>query len=158
MIENNHENKTLSILYKNVPTTNSSNQLMPDKIANLDIFLENEKILNKKDSWNKLDKTMKIQKCTEFITTFKESNELNENETLYLTQFLKDCIERKKLSRTKDVVYNTETGKLISIPLLLFVNKRFTLKNSDKKTNSSKALGPKKNITLKSSPIVLTPY
>ena len=34
-----------------------------DKMEYLDKFLETEKIQNKNDSWNKLDKTMKLQKC-----------------------------------------------------------------------------------------------
>ena len=53
-------------------------------------------------------------------------------------------MERKKLQRVKDVQYSIDTGKIISIPGLLFnkKNNKFTLKNMDKK-GSLKSLAQK---------------
>tara|TARA_B110000261_G_scaffold155706_1_gene188780 strand:+ start:145 stop:630 length:486 start_codon:yes stop_codon:yes gene_type:complete len=136
-----------NLLYKNrmvsgtsmIPTTPS------DTMDNLDIFLENEKQSNKIDSWNKLDKTMKMRKCNIFIEEYAKANYLSVNDKLELTDYIKDCIDRKKLSRTKDVIYNMETGMLEQIPTLLYANNRFTLRSINKKTLSSEGLGPKKN-------------
>ena len=57
-------------------------------------------------------------------------------------------MERKKLQRVKDVQYDKENGKIISIPGLKFNSKscKFTLKNIDKKGSTLKSLAPKKKI------------
>ena len=55
-------------------------------------------------------------------------------------------MERKKLQRQKDVVYDIETNTIKSISSLIY-NKstnKFTLKQRDKKTSTLKCLPPKK--------------
>ena len=62
-----------------------------------------------------------------------------------LKLYLYQCLERKKLQRTKDVLYEMATGKIKSIPGLLF-NKnsnKYTLRRVDKKGSTLKALAPK---------------
>ena len=62
-----------------------------------------------------------------------------------LKLYLYQCLERKKLQRTKDVLYEITTGKIKSIPGLLF-NKnsnKYTLRRVDKKGSTLKALAPK---------------
>ena len=121
--------------------TKSSNDL-----SNLDKFLENEKNNNKNEPWCKLDKTIKTKKMLDFITTYKKENDLDEEEILLLTTFLKDCLDRKKLQRIKDVIYDKVTGTIKSIPALSYSKqtKHFTLKNVDKRISTLKSLTPKK--------------
>jgi hypothetical protein len=59
---------------------------------------------------------------------------------------LKDCIDRKKLQRVKDVVYDKTNGSIKEIPALSYTkaNKHFTLKNIDKRVSTLKSLAPKK--------------
>ena len=115
-------------------------------LANLDKFLENEKITNSNEPWSKLDKTAKIRKLMMFAETYKNENNLSENDYLLLIVFFKDCLDKKKLQRVKDVNYNKETGEIKDIPALYY-NKptnHFTLKNIDKRVSTLRGLAPKK--------------
>jgi len=121
--------------------TKSANDL-----SNLDKFLENEKNNNINEPWCKLNKTIKTKKIIEFIEIYKKDKELNEEETINLTKFLKDCLDKKKLSRVKDVIYDKVNGLVKEIPALTYTkaNKHFTLKNIDKRISTLKSLAPKK--------------
>ena len=60
--------------------------------------------------------------------------------------FFKDCLDKKKLQKVKEVNYNKDTGEIKDIPAL-FYNKpsnHFTLKNLDKRISTLKGLPPKK--------------
>jgi hypothetical protein len=122
--------------------TKSSNDL-----SNLDKFLEDEKNNNINEPWCKLNKTVKTKKIQDFVEIYKVQNELSDEESGLLTTFLKDCLDRKKLQRVKDVIYDKETGFIKQIPALYYVkaNKHFTLKNVDKRVSTLKSLAPKKS-------------
>lgn len=135
--------KYKTMLLSGVPLkeTRSSNDL-----SNLEKFLENEKNNNKNDPWCKLDKTIKTKKFIEFIDSYCEDKHLDENEKIILTSFLKDCLDRKKLQRVKDVIYDKTTGIIKEIPALFYTksSRHFTLKNIDKRVSTLKSLTPKK--------------
>jgi hypothetical protein len=122
--------------------SSSSNDL-----SNLDKFLENEKNNNVNDLWCKLNKTVKIKKLQEYVEIYKKQHDLNDEESEKMCLFLKDCIDRKKLQRVKDVIYDKEIGVIKEIPALFYVksNKHFTLKNVDKRVSTLKSLPPKKS-------------
>ena len=124
-------------------------------LSNLEKFLENERTTNAGEPWSKLDKTIKIKKMIAFAETYKTEKGLNELETNSLILFLKDCLDRKKLQRIKDVIYDKENGLIKDIPAL-FHNKstnHFTLKNIDKRVSTIKSLAPKKvRGTIKNKP------
>ena len=153
-MEESHEShecqelKTLkykTLLLNGVPLqeikSSSSNDL-----SNLDKYLENEKNNNVNDLWCKLNKTIKTKKIQEYVEIYKKQNNLNDEESEKLFLFLKDCIDRKKLQRVKDVIYDKENGTIKDIPGLCYVksNKHFTLKNMDKRVSTLKSLAPKK--------------
>lgn len=141
-----NELKTLkykSMILNGVPWPESKSS---SDLANLDKFLENEKITNSNEPWSKLDKTAKIRKLIIFADNYKISNNLTDNEYEQLIAFFKDCLDKKKLQRVKDVNYNKDTGEIKDIPALTF-NKsstHFTLKNLDKRVSTLKGLAPKK--------------
>ena len=115
-------------------------------LENLDKFLENEKITNSNEPWSKLDKTAKIRKLILFADNYKVLNDLTNVEYDKLISFFKECLDKKKLQRVKDVNYNKDTGEIKNIPALFF-NKpliHFTLKNIDKRVSTLKGLAPKK--------------
>ena len=124
------------------PETKSSSDLV-----NLDKFLENEKNSNANEPWSKLDKTAKIKKLTLFAENYKSEHSLSDEEYSKLTSFLKDCLDRKKLQRVKDVIYDKNTGTIKDIPGLFHnkVKNHFTIKNTDKRVSTLKSLMPKKN-------------
>ena len=121
--------------------TKSANDL-----SNLDKFLENEKNNNVNEPWCKLNKTIKTKKIIEFIEIYKKDKELSQEEADNLSKFLKDCLDKKKLSRVKDVIYDKVNGIVKEIPALTYTkaNKHFTLKNIDKRISTLKSLAPKK--------------
>lgn len=141
-----NELKTLkykSMILNGVPWPESKSS---SDLANLDKFLENEKMINSNEPWSKLDKTAKIKKLTLFAENYMISNNLNINEFEQLIKFFRDCLDKKKLQRIKDVNYNKETGEIKDIPSLYY-NKpmnHFTLKNLDKRVSTLKGLAPKK--------------
>jgi len=133
--------KTMLLSGAPLKETKSSNDF-----TNLDKFLENEKNNNKNEPWCKLDKTIKTKKMIEFIQIYKKENNLDDEESHLLTCFLKDCLERKKLQRVKDVIYDKTIGVIKEIPALSYTKptKHFTLKNVDKRVSTLKSLTPKK--------------
>jgi len=115
-------------------------------ISNLDKFLESEKINNSNEPWCKLNKTIKIKKLNEYVILYSKENDLDEEETQLLTLFLKSNLDKKKLSRVKDVIYDKINGTIKLIPALIYTKntKHFTFKNIDKRVSTLKSLATKK--------------
>ncbi len=134
--------KTMLLNGAPLQETKSSNNL-----SNLDKFLENEKQNNSNEPWCKLNKTIKTKKLLEFVETYSKERNMTADESKALTIFLKDCLDKKKLARVKDVIYDKDTGTVKEIPALVYTkaNKHFTLKNIDKRVSTLKSLAPKKS-------------
>lgn len=129
--------KTMLLNGNPVVETKSSNNL-----SNLDKFLEEEKNNSKNEPWSKLNKTIKTQKLLEFVSHYKSEKKLNEDQEKSLVAFLKDSLDKKRLTRVKDVVYDKVTGNVKEIPALFYnkSTKHFTLKNLDKRVSTLKSL------------------
>ena len=129
--------------------SNNNNTTTTEQI-DLDKLLETEKQQNKVDAWNKLDKTLKTQKLHMFAEKYGKDNSLPVKDIKSLKQFFLDALEKNKLQKTKDVVYDKEKGVIQSIPGLFFniTNRAFTLKNMDlKRVSTLKSLTPKRIIS-----------
>jgi hypothetical protein len=116
-------------------------------LSNLEKFLENGKADGAvNEPWCKLNKTIKTKKLLDYVEVYKTNNELTADEALHLMTFLRDCIDRKRLQRVKDVIYDKEKGVIKDIPALCYTkaSKHFTLKNIDKRVSTLKSLAPKK--------------
>jgi hypothetical protein len=115
----------------------------------IDELLETEKQRNKTDAWNKLDKTQKTLNLHAFAEKYGKEHGLPVKEIKHLKSFFSDCLDKSKLQKTKDVVYNKETREIISIPALYFnnTNRAFSLKQMDpKRVSTLKSLTPKRNV------------
>jgi hypothetical protein len=127
---------------------NYFNQASNPLVDNVDIdkILENEKQTNKNDNWNKLDKTMKIQKLHSFAEKYGKDNSLPMKTIKTLKAFFIDCLEKNKLLKTKEVLYDKEKREITSIPTLTINNqtKNFTLRQCDKRVSTLKSLTPKR--------------
>ena len=127
---------------------NYFNQASNPLVDNVDIdkILENEKQTNKNDNWNKLDKTMKIQKLHSFAEKYGKDNSLPIKTIKTLKAFFIDCLEKNKLLKTKEVLYDKEKGEITSIQTLTINNqtKNFTLRQCDKRVSTLKSLTPKR--------------
>ncbi len=121
---------------------------LQNETTNIDELLDMEKQYNKTETWNKLDKTLKMQKLHFFAEKYGKENNLSQKEIKILKIFFKDNLEKNKLNRTKDVNYNKSSQEITNIPSLFFNNttKNFTLKNMDaKRISTLKSLTPKRN-------------
>lgn len=146
--------KSMLLNGKQIQETTSENNL-----SNLDKFLENEKNNNFNEPWCKLNRTDKMKKLVEFVEIYKTQKNLDDEECEILTEFLKDSIERKKLQRVRDVLYDKNTGSIKDIVGLCYTRatKHFTLKNIDKRVSTFKSLPPKKTHgTIKNKSILTT--
>ena len=114
-------------------------------VSNIEKFLRDEKEINKNKPWSKLNKGTKIKLITNFSEEYQEKHKISDEQKKDLIKYLRLCLERKKLNKKQDIVYDKENFKIISIQNLVFnkVRNRFTLKKSDKRVSSLKSLAPK---------------
>jgi hypothetical protein len=120
-----------------VPEINNTNN------STLSNYLENESTANKKENWSKLDKTQKIKKLTMHVDDILEKKfKLSSDETSKCQKYLLKCLERKALSKVKDVIYDKDNGAITNIPNLHFdnVERVFILKKDDKHVSTVKCL------------------
>lgn len=157
MLKNNQKRGDAAIqMLHNTSATNS--------ISHIDSYLESERALNNTEPWGKLDKTVKISKILTFAKSYIELNSLPESESANLVAFLITCIDHKKIVKTKDVVYDKISGKIISIPVLTHVaasasaeptTTKFTLRRCDKRQSTLKSLSvPKRKICIDDNDVV----
>lgn len=144
----NDDSLLKSAKYKAVVTSSQNfEQQEETNFQVLNQLLEKEKNTNKSDTWNKLDKTVKLQKLHAFSEKYGKDNSLPVKDIKGLKMFFNDSLEKNKLQKAKDVVYNKDTGLVTSIPSLFFniSNRAFTLKMMDSKRISTiKSLTPKR--------------
>lgn len=145
-----------NIKYKSMLLNNTIEEKEETKenMSNLDEFLEGEKKNNTGDPWTKLDKTSKLLKFNEFVYSYCSEHKYSEEDRTDLISMLSTNLDRKKLLKTKEVVYDKDNGKIISIPALHYNTgtKKFTLKRCDKRPSTLKSLAPKKK-DLKTKPL-----
>jgi len=122
-------------------------------------LLEQEKQINKTESWNKLDKMTKIQKLLSYADRYCLEQNLSNQDNEVLKNFFIKCIEQSKLIKTKEIVYDREAMEIKEIPSLFQhpEHRNFTLRLVDtKRVSTLKSLAPKKKpLTLpKTEPVV----
>jgi len=116
-------------------------------VSELDALLEKEKIRNKGEVWLKLDKTIRKQKLEEYAEKYGKEHAMSSKDLKLLKTFFNNCLEKNKLNKSKDVVYNKEERVILSIPALHFnqITKNFTLRILDtKRVSTLKSLTPKR--------------
>ena len=122
-------------------------------ISNLDIILDEEANNCKHDSWNRLDKSVKMQKISNYINKIAPNYNLTSSEIKTVRDYLSTNLDKKNLQRNKDAAYVKDTGTLENIPGLHFNNttRKFTLRKQSQ-SSASKNLGPTRKKRSKSSP------
>lgn len=103
--------------------------------SDIDKFLVEEQITNLDEPWNKLNKPERLKRFNIYADEYVKTNNLDKSVHDKLIIFLKDCLDRKKLSKVKEIEYDKTKGVVRSIPGLVFTkhDNHFTLKNMDKK-------------------------
>ena len=123
-----------------VPDVNNTNNNTLSK------YLEDETSANQKENWSKLDKTQKVKKLLTHVELLEKKYTLSDEEVNKCKKYLLKCLERKALSKVKDVLYDKDKGIINSIPNLQFdnTNRVFTLKKDEKHISTVKCL-PQEN-------------
>jgi hypothetical protein len=138
-----------NIKYKSMLLSGNSEEPVEtvENMSNLDHFLAGEKKNSSNEVWTKLDKTTKIIKFDEFVTEYCNDNNYNSQDKVDLNIFLNTNLDRKRLLKAKEVIYDKESGKIKSIPSLMYntTSKKFTLKRCEKRQSTLKSLAPKKS-------------
>lgn len=146
-----------NIKYKTMLLNGNKKQISSviNDVSNLDLLLDEESEQNKKEAWNKLDKSIKMNKINDYIKILTTKHKLSAAEIKILRDFLSVNLDKKNLLKNKDVEYIKETGKLENIPNLYFNNtaRKFSLKRQQQ---SSVKLGPTRKKKPKSNKVALT--
>jgi len=118
----------------------------------LDTFLNNNihQASQVKQPWNKLTRHERISMLGVYSRRYLEENNLSMDEEPMLHEYLTSAMDKKRLSKVKEIIYDKDKQIITSIPILSYntVNKRFTLKRLDKRQSTIKSLTPKKNSSL----------
>lgn len=120
----------------------------------IDTLLEKEKTKNKLGAWNKFDKTHKMKLLYQYAEEYGLAQQYNQLEITSLKMFFLNSINNSKFQKAKDVNYDKENQKIISIPALHFnrSTQHFTLKMIDsKRVSTLKSLAPLKRSSLKNN-------
>lgn len=140
------KNKYKNVLSNQTQSSSESNEMNYNTI---DALLEKEKQNNKNENWNKLEKSLRIQKLHIFAEKYGRENGMPVKDIKMLKTFFIDCLEKNKLQKSKDVNYDKDSKEIISIPALHFnvTNRNFTLKIVDaKRVSTLKSLTPKRAV------------
>ena len=133
---------------KKIKEENEMPSLKHNIISNkkhIDDYLKEECLNNKKESWVKLDKTVKYIKIKNYIKTLVSKYDLSCEEIEHANTYLLTSLNKKKLCKVKEVNYNSITGKIENIPSLAFniSSRKFTLKRLERRVSTLKSLAPK---------------
>lgn len=131
---------------------NNTNNENTTSISHIEQLLDNEIKQNSKEKWNKLDNSMKYKKLMDFVDTYKDLENSNENDKEILRDFLKNALYENQFSKVKDVIYDNNTHIITSIPGLIKVENNYVIQNS-KRISTSRNL-PKKSFTKKNKNIL----
>ena len=116
--------KTMIMTGTNIEPTMDTNE------EKINMFLSMDMEKNKKGVWSKLSKTEKVKKIKNYIKTslLKEHN-LTEGEIITANKFFSLLMDRKKLSKNNELMYNQENGLIESIEGLTFnpESRKFTI-------------------------------
>jgi hypothetical protein len=113
----------------------------------MDHMLEKETNRNKTDSWNRLDKTIKLRKLNAYAEIYGREHGMSSKDVKLMQSFFIESLEKNKLQRTKEVIYDKDTHEIQSIPALHYntTNRHFTLRITDtKRVSTLKSLTPLK--------------
>ena len=114
-------------------------------------FLMDEMKEHKKQPWNKLTKTEKIKKINHHVKTIlKNEYNLTQNECKQTQKYISALVDRKKLTKNSELLYNEESGFIETIHIILFNSnlRKFTL-NKDFSSSLKKKSSNQKTKTIK---------
>jgi len=91
------------------------------------------------ETWNKLDKRIKIKKLVAYAEEVGAREMLGTEDMSRLSRQLLSYLDKKLLQRNRDVTYDRETGTITGVPALEWSPgpKRFTLRRAPKPSTAT---------------------
>ena len=106
-------------------------------------LLEKEKEEIYKQSWNKLDNGLKINRLKKFVENEKLEKNLSDEKEQQLTKILISACRSNKLNKNTDVVYDKDSCQITNIRILKYEKNKYHLEIADVK--KSKPSGKSKS-------------
>jgi|TARA_B110001469_G_C9647071_1_gene327628 hypothetical protein len=107
--------------------------------------LEEEITLNKKESWTKLDKTLKLKKIMDYVVLYSKKHNFSDDKQKELQGFLKVKLNKRRLLTTNDITYDINKMTITDIPGLDKTSDgNFLLRRNEKRSSTVKSLTPTK--------------
>ena len=100
---------------ENRSSNNRRNNLFHESDEEIKSLLIKEKKEIYKQTWNKLDNGMKINRLKEYINEEEKNKKLNGIQKENLRKLLMDALKGNRLTKNTDVNYSKEDGKIICI-------------------------------------------
>ena len=134
-----------NIAYKTMLINGNDINPNPDKHNDNNIinsFLKSESDASKSETWAKLDRTEKIKRLNDYYEILVKKHSLTDIELDSLKNYIIKCLDRKCLTKSKEIIYDKEKNKITNIPYLFFNEKTriFILKKDDKHISTIKSL------------------
>ena len=147
-VSNERNIKHKGLLLNQYPNTLTSGKKNVIKDFDEIVSLQKKSLSTMKPkTWSKLDKMSRISKLNDYVSRYSKEHSLDPQSSSQLKKYVRECLDRKRLTRVKDVVYDKDTGIISDIPGLIFNKQcnRFTFKSRDKKDSTLKNLTRLKN-------------
>lgn len=78
-------------------------------------FLDEDITRTHTQTWNRLDKTTKLVKIREYLENIDGDISIDGAEVNRVVDYLRSCIDRKRMANTKEVEYDTKLSKIVAI-------------------------------------------
>lgn len=119
---------------------------LPVVVVSIDQMLDHENSFNKTEAWNKINKTLKIQKMHKYAEKFGKEQKYTPEEIEQMKLFFSESLEKKKFQKTKEVIYDKILQEVMEIPGLMFNHstRKFTIRQDCKRISTLKSLTPKR--------------
>lgn len=117
----------------------SSDNKTEINITSIDELLATQQKQNDNEQWNKLERSTKLKKLYYYAETYGSKQSMDPKDIKALKMFFTSSLNKGRLLKNKEVVYNTDKCVVESIPGLQYNTntKNFTIRNIETKHDST---------------------
>jgi len=102
------------------------NKLSDTEVKNLDVMLEKANIEIYKTKWSRLSESLKLNRIYKFVDFLVKKHNLEENASNSLRKDLFKAIKSKQITKSNQVKYDIDNGKILNILHLEYDNNNNT--------------------------------
>lgn len=117
----------------------SSDNKTEINITSIDEFLATQQKQKNNEQWNKVERSTKLKKLYYYAETYGLKQSMDPKDIKALKMFFTSSLNKGRLLKNKEVVYNTDKCIIESIPGLQYNTntKNFTIRNTETKHDST---------------------